>query len=104
MQLIDIVGSVAVNCALSFGLMKAKLRWEKSKEKQNPRIDEFGAYPWLWTNEDIGEGLKCPMCDAHKSNNRRPYICEDEHYHKSHFHFECSSCKFKTIMRTVNDP
>jgi len=31
-------------------------------------------------------------------------ICECAEYPKPHFHFVCTHCSFKTIMRTADDP
>lgn len=78
---------------------------ELNKKIFKPKIDKFGAYPWLYNSKK--EGFVCPKCTCRTS--RQPSICDCEEYPNIHFHFKCgdsnysSSCGFKTIMRTADD-
>lgn len=61
--------------------------------------DELGVFPWLFSVKHFK--YLCPHCRCKTDQQIVEKFCDCESYHSGHFHFECSQCKFKTIMKTA---
>lgn len=69
----------------------------------------FGSIPWnrQWIQiNDIYPGFfahPCPKCNCSRDNQKIAPYCEEPHFPRGHFHFECQHCHFQAIMRTKDD-
>ena len=92
-----------VSAGVGIGAFKLAKHWFRHKVA---KPDAMGIYPWLYQSETSTYygGFLCPKCNDTKHNQSQGLICDDEeHYHKEHYHFECASCHFKCVMKTIDD-
>ena len=75
---------------------------EKEIEKEKP-IDN-GTVTWTVNGNGGAYCFKCTRWTNRKGESPVGPLCECAAYEKSHFHFECTACGFKTIMRAADDP
>ena len=81
------------------------------KTKAKAFDENRGTIPWslkTYVNcygftKTYGAGFLCPKCQEYKNNTLQPPFCTCEDWIRGHFHFVCSSCKFKAIMRTKDN-
>ncbi len=69
-----------------------------------PKQTDDGTIKWGWSYENHGH--QCPKCRVVTTYTKSPRLefCDCGEHVRSHFHFVCSSCKFKAIMRTADEP
>lgn len=77
---------------------------ELSRPTPQPLADDsmpYSAYYGVMMNGEKAKGEPiCPKCLT--VNDIQDRYCECAEHHTGHFHFECSGCTFKTIMRTAD--
>lgn len=73
----------------------------KRKKKVVRPNDGSIAYNWRQYSTTGGKvwGFACPKCPRIQSGNQQKF-CECAEYFEGHFHFGCSACGFKAIMRS----
>ncbi len=114
--LLELVSNAVVTGTVVGGVLLARVRNRAKKTEVCP----FGSIPWSSSVMEYGtepmskerdkwgshiriQGIKCPKCKHHRTNNNLSKYCECELYMKEHYHFECNSCGYKAIMRTADD-
>ena len=107
MDVIALALSVAGTGALM--LHRGFRRWvfcQNEIEIEEPADD--GTVRWC-VRDDASYCFKCTSWTRYtddKTQKKHPfagYICECPEYVNPHFHFRCSSCQYKTIMRAADD-
>jgi hypothetical protein len=97
MSLVDIIGSGVCGAALMAGF-DACVRRLGCPTKS---VDD-GSVQWL-CRTSTNNLFACPKCLFGNGTPSIGQICECCEYSQSHFHFACTSCGFKAIMRTADD-